>query len=315
MRIARLPGGKSRREKRRERERAQARRLGLLERAEAEEATRIKPARRKGPAAPPPVDLPLSDLLSRRRTSSMPLPSQERLIATNIRLRHHVDIILGTDLWAEEIEVRHSLIEDIDEQGRLYLAQTAPPILRSQVGQLVELTFLSRYFDVPGGRWLRVGYATPIREVIPDYRVSQHLTEPVIVVDGPKKLVPVSVRTAFRVVPPDDLDLRLVIWPEGTPLGLMDISMGGAQVYHDLGWYFSKGRRLLLMLISGELKLMLTGKVVRTDKVRDRLGWERRVTSFQFVEMDPKTKHKLSQLLTEVYRHVLAQRSGIAPRE
>jgi hypothetical protein len=69
------------------------------------------------------------------------------------------------------------------------------------------------------------------------------------------------------------------------------------------------------MLISGELKLMLTGKVVRTDKVRDRLGWERRVTSFQFVEMDPKTKHKLSQLLTEVYRHVLAQRSGIAPRE
>lgn len=307
MRIANLPGGRSRRERRREKETQGG---GLWE----EVVSRVKPARRKGRARSE-VPLPPNELLDRRPGYEEPLPSQSELKRACLRPRQQADLILAADLECEEVEVRHTLIEDLDRQGRLYLAQPAPPLLSSHVGQKLKISFLTRFYDVPGGRWLRVGYATPLQELIPDYRVSGSFTEPVLRVAGPQRLEPFSVRTSYRLVPPDDLDLRLALWPEAQELGLMDISVGGAQFYYDPAWSFPKGRLLNLALVSGEVRLVMAARVVRTAKVRDVLGWERKVAAVRFEEMGPQTKRKLVELLTETYRHLLARRSGLAGRE
>ncbi|MFH2127295.1 MAG: PilZ domain-containing protein, partial [Pseudomonadota bacterium] len=188
------------------------------------------------------------------------------------------------------------------------------PILKSQVGTKVQVTFLSRYHDVPGGRWIRVGYHTKILEVKREHELAEGVIEPVVVVASPKRLEASTVRMAYRLIPPEDLDLRLFLRPDDFELGLMDLSIGGAQFHHPMDREFELGRLLALSLISGDTSFNLTGRVVRLGKTYDVRGRERGVTSVQFGEMEPAIRNQLTRLLTETYRYLLAQRSGIASR-
>ena len=304
MRIGNIPSGKSRREERREKESA-------LPPTEAPEI-RVRPAKlQKGVRRVSAVVLPPDEALDPRDASGQPLPSQEELKRANLRPQHQVEVVVSRGFSGESIDLRQSVILDVDPTGRLYLAQTTPPLLRSDVGLILELSFLSRFRDVPGGRWLRVGYRTPILEVIGDYQVSPDFKEPVIVVEDPAELRPSTLRLAFRVAPPEDLDLRLVLLPGYDSVGLLDFSATGARFYHDLGWSFTPEKSICLGLISGKLFLTLPAKTVRTDTIRDRFGGERGLTSVLFVDLDAHTQNCLDQLLNETYRHLLAQRSGV----
>ena len=304
MRIGGIKIGKSRREERREKEPA-----GKAER-------RIRPAKlQKGVRRVSAVVLPPDEALDPRDASGKPLPGQEELLRINIRPQHQVELVVSRDLLGEGMDVRQSIILDTDDAGRLYLAQTTPPLLRSDIGRDLELSFLSRYRDVPGGRWLRVGYHAPILDVIAKYQVTPDFTEPAIAVDGPKELKARSLRLAFRVAPPEDLDLRLVLIPGYDSVGLLDFSATGARFYHDAGWAFEQGKAITLGLISGSLFLTLPGKIARTDTIYDRFGEEKGLTSVLFEGLDPHTQNGLDQLLNETYRHLLAQRSGVRQPE
>ncbi len=311
MRIGKPAGGKSRRDERREKEYEEHH--GPLPVDEFQDEP-IKPAKLKPGEKQVEVILPPMELFERNRGYDEPLPDQQTLIRTSIRLRQQVELIMDTDVLADQIEVRHSIIEDIDEGGRLYLAMPSPPILKSQVGTKVQVTILARYHDVPGGRWIRVGYHTPIREVIRDYELADGVIESVVVVDPPQRLEPTTVRMAYRLIPPEELDLRLVLRPDEVEVGLMDLSIGGAQFHHPRDMEFALEQLVPLKLVSGEMSFNLTGRVVRRGKTYDVRGRERGVTSVQFREMPPATKNQLTRLLTETYRYLLAQRSGIALR-
>lgn len=304
MRIGGIFMGKSRREERREKESAGPS-------AEGAEG-RVRPAKlKKGVRRVSAVVLPPDEALDPRDASGKPLPAQEELLHTNIRPQHQVELVVSRDLLGEGLDVRQSIILDTDDAGRLYLAQTTPPLLRSDIGRDLELSFLSRYRDVPGGRWLRVGYHAPVLDVINKYQVTPDFTEPVIVVQGPKELKAGTLRLAFRVAPPEDLDLRLVLIPGYDSVGLLDFSATGARFYHDSSWSFEQGKPLNLGLISGRLFLTLTEKIARTDTIRDRFGEGKGLTSVLFEGLDPHTQNGLDQLLNETYRHLLAQRSGV----
>lgn len=308
MKIGRVGSGPSRRELRRQRE-AEAIRHDADYAADHRE---VKPALIKKGARPRrDITLPIGDLLDRRQKSEHKLPNQQALFRRNVLVRHLADISVGIDGWEEAPDIRRTVVEDIDRQGRLFLAQTSPPLLRSQVGHAVRLSFLDRYYDVPGGRWLRVGYETQVLELMSNHRLSATLRADVIVVDGPRRLEQVTARSAFRLVPPEDLDLRLVLRPGGERVGLMDISFSGARFYHDHRWNFSVGRPLTCSLRTGGLDLPLTARVVRQDEIRDRWGEPHGVTCVRFVHNDPVVRHDLMRLLTEVYRLLLARRSGI----
>ena len=314
MKIGGVRHSVTRRELRREKEQQAARDALSLGREPG--TLPIVPAKsRTGRNVPPPVLLPPNEVLDRRKRDPLPLPDQEVLLEYCLRLRHQVEIILEPEVWGDEIRVRRSVIEDFDPEGRLLLTQTLPPVLTAHIGQVAELSFLGRYFDLPGGRWIRVGYQTPILELIKDFQISMRARETVIVVDPPTNLKPVTVRTAYRLVPPSDLDLRLVTWPDGTELGLMDISLGGAQFHHPVRWGIRTMYRMDLALMSGQLTLRMQGRVVRTGRVRDRYGVERGLASVRFMDMDSETRDRLSRLLASVYRHLLARRSGVLDQE
>lgn len=312
MRIANLPSGRTRRDDRREKEYEEHH--GPLPDDDFQDEP-IKPAKVKpGEKPPAEVILPPMELFERNRGYDEPLPEQEALLENSVRLRHQVELIMDTDVLADQIEVRHSIIEDIDEEGRLYLAMPSPPILKSQTGTKVQVTFLSRFYDVPGGRWIRVGYHTTILDVIREHELAEGVIEPVVVVAPPKRLEASTVRMAYRLIPPDDLDLRLYLRSEEMEVGLMDLSIGGAQFHHPKEVEFPIGRRIALNLLSGDIAFNLTAKVVRQGKTYDIRGRERGVTSVQFGEMEPALKNQFTRLLTETYRHLLAQRSGVAAR-
>lgn len=312
MRIAKLPSGRTRRDDRREKEYEEHH--GPLPDDDFQDDP-IKPAKVKpGEKPPAEVILPPMELFERHRGYDEPLPDQKTLLATSVRLRHQVQLIMDTDVLADQIEVRHSIIEDIDEKGLLYLAMPAPPILKSQTGTKLQVTFLSRYHDVPGGRWIRVGYHTTILEVIREHELAEGVIEPVVVVAPPQRLEASTVRMAYRLIPPEDLDLRLFLRSEEIEVGLMDLSVGGAQFHHPKDFEFYVGKRLALRLESGDIAFNLTARVVRQGKTYDVRGRERGVTSVQFGEMDPTVKNHFTRLLTETYRYLLAQRSGMAAR-
>ena len=213
--------------------------------------------------------------------------------------------------WDLGSEVRHSVILDLDKSGRLYLAQTSPPMLHSQVGSMLELSFLSRYDDVPKGRWLRVGYRTPVVDIIHGYPEGRQSDESVIVVEGPKELRPNSIRQAYRVSPPSDLDMRMVLWPDGTRVGILDISETGAGFYHSTQWAFDLGHPMQLAILSGRFTLILDCRVVRSNTIKSRAGLTYGLTGVAFENLDVPTKSKLNQLLSGILRHIQLQRSGI----
>ncbi len=308
-----MTGSKSRRQQRREREKEIER--TLMVGIDAPPDDTVKPAEVEGAPPLPDVITSLNQEIVRKRKHILPPPDQKELYRKSIVPRHQVDIIVESDPRFDEVEVRQSIIEDIDDQERLYLAQTSPPFLRSQEGRVIEPTFLSKYYDIPGGRWIRVGYRTPILEVIPDYKLSSEERIVVVVVDGPKELTPTTVRMSYRISPPEELDLRLVLWPQGTPVGLVDFSNGGLQFYHDKEMTFKKNQRLNLSLISGALTLLLPSRVVRSVIGQDLKGRDIGMTSVVFHDIDPRTRVKYQQLLNSTYRYLLAQRSGIKPPE
>jgi hypothetical protein len=308
MRLADLPKGRSRRQERREKEET-----GMLGPAQGRNVLakkKYKPAKlESGQIRQPLVPIQPNAL---NETKVDWLPGQKQLLKTSIRPQRQVEIVVADNQSTDGLDTRHSIIQEINPKGKtLYLSQTAPPFLPSSIGRVLDLSFLGRYFDIPGGRWLRVGYKAKLLKIIKDYPARPDWSEDVIVVPAPKKLQPSSLRLAYRVSPPPDLDLRLAVWPNGTPLGIMDLSAGGAQFYHDSQMYWPKGQHISLILVSGEFKVVLGAKVVRNAKIKDIYGRDKGVTSVTYVDLEPTVRHKYADFLVEVYRHALAQRSGV----
>lgn len=236
-----------------------------------------------------------------------PPPDQKEMAMRSIRLRQLVDIVMELDWSTDQMDVRSSIIHEIDEKGRLLLGQTSPPILHSQIGKTVELTFLNYYPGKRGGRWMRVGYSTPIREIIDDYELGDDFRETVVAFDPPKKLNPSSARIAQRVEPTPDMDLSLRLWPDGQQLTLLDISPGGLRFSHPEWMEFAPGTRLDVALCTTVATIPLRGKVLRNEALTEKVS----ATVIQFNNMDKHTARLVRQLVNEMARHHRALLSGI----
>lgn len=312
MRIGRpADGGRSRREVRREKEAERARIEEGLGGGIAPRET-VKPKTLKKPKPAGAVALPNDEVLSSKMGKA--LPGQKVLLRTSIRPMQTVDIIMPQQAeFGDNMDVRKSTIHDIVKRKRkeyLVIAQPQPAISKHYVGETLEFTFLNRYRDGFNKRWIRTGYSTPLLKIIKDHKIGKSMREDVIVVAAPKKLESRSLRLTYRIVPPDDLDLKIMIWPDGTELGLMDLSMGGSRFFHDRRWHFPIKSSMSLRLTSGDTAIMLNAQVVRHDKVVDRYGRKKAVTCVEFYNLSHENQIKLQELITGIYRHLLAQRSG-----
>jgi hypothetical protein len=221
-------------------------------------------------------------------------------------------LILQTNLNDNLIDVRPTVLHDVDPKGRLVLAQTQPLIKTSFAGRSMEVTFLARYNDVPGGRWLRVGYVAQLMGVLDDYKLGPEMREQVLLVPGPKKLDTFTLRLDYRLEPSLDSDLHLYFWPDKTPLKIIDISAGGVRFSHSSSWSFTPRQKLSLALQSKEESLVLIGRVKRSGEPEGTAPRGHSVTAVQFEEMELAARQRLSQLIQQALRRQIAKRSGFS---
>lgn len=255
------------------------------------------------PDARPPT-MPPSQARALQSILSVPLPSQKEMLKRYIRPRQLVDLIVSTDLVDGYIDVRRSVIEDIDGQGRLLLAQPEVPLLRAHVGQEVELTFLDRRRVEGRPVWMRVGYRAPILGFLTNHRLSAGSRVTVVMVDQPSGMEACTLRLFPRLLPSADMDLRLSLMPQGMPVRLEDISAGGLRFGHESWVSFQKGSRLRLGIHSGGFRLTLNGQVVREEPTGRAA-----TTAVCFVDMPAEDRRLLQRLTHEIARHLLALRS------
>ncbi|MCA1906577.1 MAG: PilZ domain-containing protein [Desulfarculus sp.] len=247
------------------------------------------PGRRALPTAMAPVSV-----------LNVSLPPQEQLLERFVRPRQPTDLILDLDLESDRIDIRHSTIEDFDAKGRLVLSQSDPPLLASHRGRMAEVTFLAPVKTARGRQWLRLGYRTPVRTVLPEYKLRPGVWITAIVVDPPRRLEPCTVRMAPRLTPSADMDLRLMLLPARAEMEILDISAGGLFFAHP-GWMsFGLGGWVNLLLHSGELGLDLSGRVVREEALSSGRGG----SAVQFEGLANQERRRIRQLTLEMNRHL-----------
>lgn len=238
-------------------------------------------------------------------------PPQDVLRKACLRPGRNVDIVVAQDLDRDLIDIRTSTIHQIDDDGGLVLAQTSPPLGPSARGRLLEISFLARFFDQPGGRWLRVGYRGRLREVAGGFRLAGGSVEQVLLVDGPQSLEKHNLRLYFRLEPTGDQNLVLYLLPTRTAVPIVDISVGGVRFSHDPDREFPRGKRLKLALVSDAFELLVDGRVVvsHAQGTKDRPAPTH--TAVQFTSLDMGGKQALGKYLNDLLRLQLARRSGL----
>lgn len=225
------------------------------------------------------------------------LPPQKVLISTCLKPGRKVDLVLEADPARNLVDVRSTMLYDQDKKAQLLLAQTAPRVDPNSKGKNLEVTFLARYEDSPGGRWIRVGYRAALLGVLESFEVGPSMHEPVLLVPGPKKLVPMTLRLDKRLDPPGGQSLRLYIMPEGTEVTLADISLGGARFSHPTSWSFAAQKVLDLELARGGERVAFQAKVLRSGERLLHGGVASGSTAVHFDNLGNIAKQKLSQML------------------
>lgn len=239
--------------------------------------------------------------LRSKKKRALELPSQTALRQACLRPGRQVELLLVTDTWGNESDVRLSRLHDLDQEGRLLLAQTFPPLGRHYVGQWLEITFLIRVDDMPGGRRLRVGYKSPLKAVWSDYLVRPGLRGDVLVVDGPEVLSKFTLRRHYRLPAELAKELEVFLMPWRVQVRLLDISVGGARFSHPRARHLSVGESVDLLLVCGSLGIPLEGRVVRNGSLGSR---EEAIpfTAVRFNRLAPAHERQLASLINDLQR-------------
>jgi hypothetical protein len=249
----------------------------------------------------------------KKKSVKSKLPNQKKLKETCLRPGRKVDLIVGTNLKKEIIDIRSTTLHMLDDRHNLVLSQTFPPVSADMVGRILEITFLIRLAEGGKRHWLRAGYKAELLKILPDYSIGRGRRDNVLIVPHPKELGRFTLRLNFRLTPPSDLDLRLHVWSEkNRPVEVLDISQGGVRFAHPPRADWSVGDTISLVLLADDLVLNLTGNCVRGGKMPPGSAGLRNTafTSVSFVDMTPQEQHKLGRLVNNLARYKLSQRAN-----
>ena len=232
-----------------------------------------------------------------------------------VRPGSQVTVVLNVDLMDEVIDARSSTLHAIDKMGRLILAQTEPPLAARRVGDKLDISFLARDLENPEMPWLRLGYSTELLSIINNVRLGEDLVDNVLVVNGPKKLKPTTVRLYFRLEPRADDGFGVYLEPDHQAVTLEDISAGGLRFSHSPSWRLVKGQELYLAVSRGNWRGVFEGRVVRTGVINLGKAGQLGQTAVEFQKMDQYARQEISKVLNELSRQQLLERSGMSSKE
>jgi hypothetical protein len=150
----------------------------------------------------------------------LPEPSSKKPMAL-LKPGMSLSLVVNTNIIRGINDIRSSTLHDISG-GKLILAQTDPLLSTAYLNKNIIISFLEEEKKNP----VRYGFHANIIEFVKEYRLSSSQTAPAIVVL--QKTVPerYNLRLFYRIHPSSDFGLQISI--DDQPMGIIDISIGGA---------------------------------------------------------------------------------------
>jgi len=237
---------------------------------------------------------------------------QAQDLIRQIRPNKLVDLIYDIDFERDTIDVRRSIIYDVEEGSRIFLAQTDPPIRKSAAGRTIEVTFL---YTVPGEEIARrFGFQTRITEILPDYQLRAGTTEPAMVVPYPTSFKESGLRMHYRLEPTISFDVKVHLANQkDKELGIIDISLGGARLNLPSQMPVDRRQNLHLDVYIGQEQYRVLARIQRLV-TGPRAGFQQ--VGVKFVDPDEKFHRELNRVIQDHARQQLRHRAGLstAPR-
>ena len=209
-----------------------------------------------------------------------------------------VRIVTGMDVPREIIFVKASIVYEVKGRAAI-LAQTGPPLLTSMLHKNIIVTYLIKRNEVMA----RFGFPARIVEFI-DYTLSSGTLVKALVVEKIGEERPYNVRMFYRVVPTGQCDLFMTI--QGTPIHVLDISLGGAKVSHDTSLELQSNAVVNASVEINGKSYSFGARVLRTWEGED---FRLRFASMEFTNMDKTLQYALSQKIRGIERESLLEKA------
>ncbi len=208
----------------------------------------------------------------------------------------NINIIVSIDHMRELVDVKNSMIHDV-EGKRIIVAQTDPPISRTNIEKEMFVTFLEKGQKGPS----RYGFYARIIDFIKDYELKSSKKVQAIIMKQTGEIEQYNLRMFYRLEPPSDCGIEISM--EGRRVNLIDISIGGAKFSHEKIHPFQPNETVKMMIEVGGNKTGIEAVVLRVwepenEKIRKTIAF----ASVQFLDVDAQLKNTLARKIRDIER-------------
>ena len=230
----------------------------------------------------------------------MPAPEVRKYLYTDMSPGLTIRIVTGIDVPREIIFVKASTVYEVKGQTAI-LAQTDPPLVTSTLRKDIIVTYLVKRNEAMA----RYGFPARIVEFI-DYTLSSGELVKALMVERTGEERPFDVRMFYRVAPTGHCDVSMTI--HGTPIHVLDISLGGARVSHDKSLDLQSNAVVNASIEMNGRAYSFGARVLRTWDGESE-DFKLRFASMQFTNMDETLQYALSQKIHGIERESLPEES------
>jgi len=227
-----------------------------------------------------------------------------RMKKTELKPGTPLTIVFESELNKSKAHYLRASVYDCDDSF-VTTSQTSPALQKSFLGRKVLLTYLIHI----GARTLRFGFAGLLAELVSDYAMSSCKNTQALLIKRLHRSEPMDFRMYFRIKPPAGSDLSL-FWEE-KKVGLIDISLGGAQFIYPDAQFFQPGQQVKFKLLIGDGIFDVEGIIRRVGRPRAvRPGKRFQQVSVEFRHCDKKMESSLGKAIMEIERSLLTKGAG-----
>jgi hypothetical protein len=206
----------------------------------------------------------------------------------------NVDCVVATREHERQLDVRKSLVYDVDDKVMI-IAQTTPPILPSFKGRSIDVTYVIHEES------LRRGLSGTISRIVDDYQSSSSEKVGAVYLSDLSEGKQYNLRFAFRVKPSETYKLVLYNGQKET-LGIEDISAIGVRFSHDMTREYNVGQQLMMYLGFEQafypLKGMVVRKVLGKSENRNKIEF----VAVRFHDIEYRVEEELHKIVRNIER-------------
>lgn len=214
----------------------------------------------------------------------------------DIKPGQNINIIVSIDHMREVVNVKSSVVHDV-EGKRMIVAQTDPPISRTNLGKEMFVTFIEKENSGPE----RYGFNAKVIEIIKDYELKSLKKAHAVIMEKTGRTEQYNLRMFYRLEPPSDCGIEISIG-EGK-VHLLDISIGGAKFSHEKLHPFKPNEKVKMMMEISGSKTEIEATVLRVwepenEKIKKTLAF----ASIQFLDIEATLKNVLARKIRDIER-------------